>query len=240
MTRPGWTMRRIPLASAWLGAVVLAASGCGPATGPGVALSHDRPSRVATTDESTGEKAPSNNAANAPDASGAVTLASDANPANGSVPASAAGAANGDAASDRTFAVEGPGGALRVSFDDLDLLKVLKMDPVTNDCVAKMPAWLSGLNGKPVRIRGYMKPGLLSTDIPEFNLVRDTGLCCFGPKGKIYDLIHVTLKAGTKTDYIELRPFDVAGTFRIEVLELEDDGTIFGLYFIDDAQIFQK
>lgn len=141
---------------------------------------------------------------------------------------------------ERKFAVEGPAGALRVGFDDLDLLKILRMDPVTPDCKDKMPAWLQGLSGKPVRIRGFMKPGLLVTGIPQFLLVRDTGLCCFGPKGKIYDMIAVTLKPGTTTDYIELRPFDVVGTFRIEVVTLEDDGTIFGLYYIDDAQIVRK
>lgn len=140
---------------------------------------------------------------------------------------------------DRTFALEGPDGALRVGFDDLDLLKLLKMEPVTADCVEKMPGWLRGLNGKKVRIRGFMKPGLLLENIPQFMFVRDTGLCCFGPKGKIYDMIAVTLKPGVTTEYIELRAFDVVGTFRIEVLQL-DDGMIFGLYYLEDAVIVQK
>lgn len=144
------------------------------------------------------------------------------------------------AARDRVFAEEGPEGALRISYDDLDLLKILKMDPVTPDCVEKMPDWLLALKGKTVRIRGFMKPGLLLSGIPQFMLVRDTGLCCFGPKGKIYDMVAVTLKPGTTTEYIELRPFDVVGTFRIELLQLEEDGTIFGLYYIDDAVILQK
>jgi hypothetical protein len=141
---------------------------------------------------------------------------------------------------ERTFAVDGPEGALRVGFDDLDLLKILKMDPVTPDCVEKMPGWLQKLDGKKIRIRGFMKPGLLLTGIPQFTFVRDTGLCCFGPKGKIYDLIAVTLKGGTTTDYIELRPFDVVGTFKIDLLQLDDDGTIHGLYWINDAVIVQK
>lgn len=140
---------------------------------------------------------------------------------------------------ERTFSLEADG-ALRVGFDDLDLLKILKMDPVTPDCVEKMPGWLRGLGGKKVRIRGFMKPSLLLTGIPQFMFVRDTGLCCFGPKGKIYDMIAVTLKPGTTTDYIELRPFDVIGTFKIEMLQLDDDGTIYGLYYIDDAVIVQK
>lgn len=141
---------------------------------------------------------------------------------------------------ERTFAVEGPDGAIRVGFDDLDLLKILRMDPVTPDCVEKMPGWLQKLDGKKVRIRGFMKPGLLLDGIPQFMFVRDTGLCCFGPKGKIYDMIAVTLKGGTTTDYIELRPFDVVGTFRIKIEQLDDDGTIFGLYYIDDGVIIQK
>lgn len=139
---------------------------------------------------------------------------------------------------ERAFRSEGPDGAVRVTFDDLDLLKVLKMDPVTPDCVQKMPPWLKGLNGKKVRIRGFMKPGLVMTGIPQFMLVRDTGLCCFGPKGKIYDMIATTLKPPATTDYIELRPFDVVGTFRIELLE--EDVIIFGLYYLDDAQIIQR
>lgn len=140
----------------------------------------------------------------------------------------------------REFVVEGPDKALRVGYDDLDLLKLLKMDPVTPDCIEKMPSWLRALDGKTVRIRGFMKPGLLMEGIPQFTFVRDTGLCCFGPAGKIYDLIAVTLKEGTTTSYIELKPFDVVGKFRIELLQLEGDDEIFGLYYIDDARIIQK
>jgi hypothetical protein len=154
--------------------------------------------------------------------------AGDGAPAAGSVPKR-----------ERTFAIEGSERALRISYDDLDLLKILRMDPVTTDCVDKMPGWLRGLDGKKVRIRGFMKPGLVLTDIPQFMQVRDTGLCCFGPKGKIHDMIAVTLRDGTTTDYIELRPFDVIGTFRI-ALDALDDGTVFRLYFIDDAVIAEK
>lgn len=138
---------------------------------------------------------------------------------------------------DRTFTIDSEG-AHRVGFDDVDLLKVIAMDPVTTDCVEKMPGWLRDLNGKKVRIRGYMKPGFSLTGIPRFTFVRDTGLCCFGPKGKIYDLINVTLKEGTTTEYIELRPFDVVGTFRIDLREY--DGEIAELYWIDDAAIHRK
>jgi hypothetical protein len=182
-------------------------------------------------------------------ADSAVSRTDDAKPAEAVNPANAAptSGTGGDTAATtaddparpRTFAVEGPDHALRVNFDDLDLLKVLNMDPVTPDCVEQMPAWLKDLSGKKVRIRGFMKPGPLEENIPQFVLVRDQGLCCFGPKGKIYHLISTTLKKGTTTDYIELRPFDVLGTFRIGLLQL-DDGTIFQLYYLDDAAIIQK
>jgi hypothetical protein len=202
------------------------------------------------------ERAPENRAALArvDDAPIDVPIAADADSIPGAAEGDAAPPSEGaasrestNAAADppvppahRDFVVEGPDGALRVGFDDLDLLKLLRMDPVTPDCVEKMPGWLRGLDGKTVRIRGFMKPGLLLEGIPQFMCVRDTGLCCFGPKGKIYDMIAVTLKEGTTTSYIELRPFDVVGKFRIELLELEEDGTIFGLYYIDDARIIQK
>ncbi|MCY2963491.1 MAG: DUF3299 domain-containing protein, partial [Planctomycetota bacterium] len=141
---------------------------------------------------------------------------------------------------DRQFRAEGPHGALRITYDDLDLLKLLQMDPVTPDCVEKMPAWLRALDGKPVRLRGFMKPDVLNEGIRRFLFVKDTGLCCFGPAGKIYDLIEVTLKKGTSTKYIELKPFDVVGTFKIHVEYLDDVKEVYELFHIDDAEIIQK
>jgi hypothetical protein len=148
-------------------------------------------------------------------------------------------AAAADPSKPRTFAIEGPDGAARITFDDLDLLKLLNMDPVTADCIEKMPDWLKGLSGRKVRVRGYMKPGTQLSEIPQFLLVRSTDLCCFGPKGKVYHMIAVSLKPGTTTDYIELKPFDVVGSFRIEMIQL-DDGTIFLLYHINDGVIIRS
>ena len=140
----------------------------------------------------------------------------------------------------RTFAIEGPDGALRIGFDDLDLQKIINMENVTRDCVEKMPEWMRELSGKRVRLRGFMKPTMLETGLPAFPLVRSTDMCCFGPKGKVYHMAAVNLKKGTTTDYIDLKPFDVVGTFRIEKCELEEDGLVFLLYHVDDAQIVQR
>jgi hypothetical protein len=176
--------------------------------------------------------------------------ASTASPESDVTPA-ASGAADGaptdqapddvaiDPARPRTFAVEGPDGALRVTFDDLDLFKLLNMDPVTSDCIERMPEWLTGLDGKRIRIRGFMKPSSVAEGLPQFLLVRSTDMCCFGPKGKVYHMIAVLLKPPATTSYIELKPFDVVGKFHIEKIEL-DPGTVFLLYHLEDAAIIRN
>lgn len=134
----------------------------------------------------------------------------------------------------KTFPVEGPEGAVRVSFDDVDLLKVLNMDPVVPEAPKLMPDWLKALDGKRVRIRGFMIPPFSETNVRAFTLARDTELCCFGRNPLPYDLIDVFLRKGAETDYIDLRPFDVVGTFHIGD-EIEPGY----LYSIDDAIVIQ-
>lgn len=136
---------------------------------------------------------------------------------------------------EKTFKVEGPEGALRVSFDDVDLLKVLNADPVPLDIEQHLPAWLSGLNGKTVRIRGWMFPPPIEKELPAFMFVRDNNICCFGRKALIYDKFGVRMRSGETTDYIQGRPFDVVG--RMRVSSRIDDGELVWLYMIDDAVV---
>lgn len=128
--------------------------------------------------------------------------------------------------------------AFRVSYDDIDLLKVLNMEPVPEDAVSHFPDWLSGLDGKRIRIRGFMFPPFRSTDISGFVLARDNQICCFGRNPKIYDLITVHMRKGVTTDHILNRPFDVVGTFHIRP-EVED-GDWLNLYGISDAIVIDK
>lgn len=139
---------------------------------------------------------------------------------------------------EKEFQVEGPEGAIRVSFDDVDLLKVLNAEPVPNDIEKHLPAWLSGLNGKTVRIRGWMYPPPQETDIPAFLFVRDNQICCFGRMAKIYDKFGVKLREGVTTNYIQGRPFDVVGQMVVKSVLL--DGELFFLYKINDAIIIDK
>ncbi len=140
---------------------------------------------------------------------------------------------------EKSFRTDPKSGALRVSFDDLDLLKVLNMDPVTENAVELMPEWLRGLNGKVIRLRGIMFPTFESEGIERFVLARDSQACCFGPNAKIYHLVEVKMKDGKSTSYIPSnRFFDVIGRFRIELSG--QDGQLFGLYFIDDAEVIDR
>jgi hypothetical protein len=129
-------------------------------------------------------------------------------------------------------------GALKVTFDDLDLLKVLGIEngvPVPSEAVDKMPQWMKGLEGQRIRIQGFMYPQFSDTGIPRFVFTRDTGVCCFGPNPTLYYLIDVRMKEGTTADYIENRRFEVVGTFRIQ--PSGDGKTLDELYRIDDAEI---
>ncbi len=142
----------------------------------------------------------------------------------------------------RTFRKTSPENALRVSYDDIDLLKVLNMEPVTPNAPELMPEWLKKLDGARIRIRGFMFPPYQQTDIEAFQLARDNQICCFGKNPKIYDLFPVILRDGETTDYILNRPFDVVGTFhiKVETIDGELDGELGRIYMITDAIVIDK
>ncbi len=125
-----------------------------------------------------------------------------------------------------------------MSYDDLDLLKILNMDPVPPDAVEHFPEWLKALDNKRIRIRGFMYPPFESTGIRAFVLARDNQICCFGRNPKVYDLIAVRLRDGVTTDYIQNRPFDVVGRFHIA--PVVEDGKLYELYRIDEAIIIDR
>lgn len=139
---------------------------------------------------------------------------------------------------EKTFSAEGPEGALRISYDDLDLLKVLNMEPVPEDAVSHFPRWLSELDGERVRVRGFMYPTFQESGLTGFVLARDNQICCFGRNPKIYDLIEVSMRDGVTTNYIQGRPFDVVGVFHIR--PDADEGELYQLYQIDDAIVVDR
>jgi hypothetical protein len=132
----------------------------------------------------------------------------------------------------------GAGGPLRVSYDDIDLLKVLNMDPVPANAATYFPDWLKALDGQRIRIRGFMYPTFQQTGVHVFGLARDNQICCFGRNPKIYDVFDVVLREGTTTNYIPNRPFDVVGVFHIR--PESEGGKLYRLYEMDDAAVFAK
>jgi hypothetical protein len=138
----------------------------------------------------------------------------------------------------KTFRPEGDAAALRVSYDDIDLLKVLNMDPVPPDAATYMPGWLKALDGRRIRIRGFMYPTFQQTGVHAFGLARDNQICCFGRNPRIYDVFDVVLHEGATTNYIPNRPFDVVGVFHIR--PEAEDGKLYRLYEMDDATVITK
>lgn len=140
---------------------------------------------------------------------------------------------------EKTFRTDASSKALRVSYDDLDLLKVLNMEPVSIDAIDHMPAWLKGLNGQRIKIRGFMFPTFETEGIERFVLARDNQICCFGRDPKVYDLVQVDLKPGKTTNYIpSTRAFDVVGRLKFEMVAADDKP--YGLYFLEDAVVIDR
>lgn len=140
---------------------------------------------------------------------------------------------------EKDFSIEGPENLIRISFDDIDLLKVLNMEPVPANAVDYFPEWLKSLDGKRVILRGWMFPPGRTEKISKFMFVRDNGICCFQRKPKVYDKLGVTMREGHTTNYIEGRPFDVVATLRLAPDVIEGN-ELFWLYFLDDAVVLDK
>jgi hypothetical protein len=132
----------------------------------------------------------------------------------------------------RPLTTVGPDAAVCVSYQDIEVDHVSARE-------SELPTWLTALAGRRVRIRGFMRPPFQETGLRGFHLTRDDQFCCFGPSPRPCDVIRVTLRDGTTTDYIPDRPFDVVGTFRVEP-QSAPDGTLEELYRLQDAVLVQR
>jgi hypothetical protein len=76
------------------------------------------------------------------------------------------------------------------------------------------------LDGKPIRIRGYILPQSVFTQsgFNRFVLVRDNQECCFGPGAALFDAIVVEMEPGKTADY-NIFPVAVEGKFQIKELK---------------------
>jgi len=118
-----------------------------------------------------------------------------------------------------------------VTFDDVKL-ELKKGDPY--DSTALTPK-VKELDGKTIRIRGFILPSFQQTGIRQFVLVRDNMQCCFGPGALLHDCILVEMASGATTTFT-VRPVSVEGTFSIREVK-GPDGKHLAIYRLDGKEV---
>ena len=118
-----------------------------------------------------------------------------------------------------------------LTFDDvkLELKKGEPFDP------SLLTAAIKKLDGKNIRIRGYILPSFQQSGIKQFVLVRDNMECCFGPGALLHDCILVEM-VGPATTSFTVRPVSVEGTFSISPIK-GPDGSYLAIYHLDGKQV---
>jgi hypothetical protein len=120
-------------------------------------------------------------------------------------------------------------GTLNITFDKIKF----EMEKNADFKRSMITPEIEKLNGRNVRLRGYILPKLVfsQTGIRFFVLVRDNQACCFGPGAMLYDCVMVYMNPGKSTDFTT-GVITVEGKFSIEVNE-GDDGKAQAIYRLD-------
>ncbi len=121
-----------------------------------------------------------------------------------------------------------------ITFDDLKF-DIEKDEPFERE---KLTDQIERLNGKQVKLRGYILPSTLfkETDIDQFVLVRDNQECCFGPGAALFDCVIVEMVADKTTDFVT-RPVTVEGKFKIQEYKYPDGSGHFAVFRIDGVNV---
>ncbi len=124
-----------------------------------------------------------------------------------------------------------PAATKEVTFDDIKL-EMKKGDPFD---LSLLTPKVKALEGKSIRIRGYILPSFQQNGIKQFVLVRDNMECCFGPGALLHDCVVVEMVAPAMTSFT-VRPVSVEGTFSIhEIKGL--DGKHLAIYHLDGKAV---
>lgn len=118
-------------------------------------------------------------------------------------------------------------GAKDVTFDDikLELKKGEPYDP------SYLTPKVKELDGRAIRIRGFILPSFQQSGIRQFVLVRDNQECCFGPGALLHDCVLVEMIAPATTEY-STRAVSVEGKFSVRELK-GPDGKHLAIYHLD-------
>lgn len=141
---------------------------------------------------------------------------------------------------DQGFVEEAPHGALRVKFRDLTIAGDPK-SATPETARSLIPASIQEMDGSLIRISGFMYPPNMETDLPGFMLISASCFWSFdlhfGRNIGLDEKIGVRMKVGTKTDYLQRRPFDVVG--RLKAVPRFRSGELVFLYMIEDAEVIE-
>jgi hypothetical protein len=129
-------------------------------------------------------------------------------------------------------AAERKGPAKDVTFDDVKL-EMKKGDPFERGLLTKE---IKKLDGKSIRIRGYILPSFQQNGIKQFVLVRDNMECCFGPGALLLDCILVEMIPPAVATFT-VRPVSVEGTFSIREVKDPTNGNHLAIYHLEGKQV---
>lgn len=118
-----------------------------------------------------------------------------------------------------------------ISFDDIKF-EMKKTDPFKRSMLTDK---IEALDGKSIRIRGYILPSFQQKGITQFVLVRDNMECCFGPGAALYDCILVEMAPGKSTSFT-VRPVSVEGTFSVRPFK-GPDGKHLAIYHMQGFEV---
>lgn len=94
---------------------------------------------------------------------------------------------------------------------------------------------IEALDGRKIRIRGFIQPTFVTSGLKQFIFVRDNLSCCFGPGAALYDAIVVEMIDDKSADYTT-SPVTVEGVFSVRELRDPDDN-IMAVYHLDGESV---
>lgn len=136
------------------------------------------------------------------------------------------------------FKIEGPNGARRVSWDHLRIPVTPNSRALKPQHIKHVPQTARLLNGKRVRLRGFMSPSFKSDGLKAFLFKNDNNVMGFPGNKPATEMFPVRMRAGVTTDYILNRRFDVVGIFKVK--PWIEDGEIMQIYEIVDAIVIRE
>jgi hypothetical protein len=131
--------------------------------------------------------------------------------------------------------------ARNISFDTLKF-NMEKRERFESKMITPM---IKALDGRRVKIRGFMLPSPRQRGITSFVLMRDNQECCFGPGAALFDAVAVQMAADDTAEY-SYPPITVDGVLHIDPIENPNYGASplenshIYIYRMDDAHVSRR